>query len=404
MSDKEQRKAPVLRFKGFTDDWEQRKLNTYLSVSKAKNREGKYTKQDVLSVSGDFGIVNQIKFQGRSFAGKSVKNYKVVRTGDIVYTKSPLKTAPYGIIKANSGVPGIVSTLYAVYNPKENADSKFVELFFNDQLRLNKYLKPIVNIGAKHDMKVKNDEVINHPVVFPNKKEQLRISQLIQKLDDVIFLQQRKLNKLKSLRKGIKESTLPKNLKSPSASFENTGKIFRFSELFKRSSEKNDGSFSKDKVISVANMRWGTAPKNSSDDYMKTYFILRKGDIAFEGNRSKNYSFGRFVANDLEDGIVSHVFIVYRPKKELNLNYLKYYINDEQVMRTPLRMSTSRTTMMTNLVQKDIVKQKLLLPSIQEQNKLGELYKKVDALIQMNQLKLNRLNQLKQFLLQKLFV
>lgn len=357
-----------------------------------------------MSVSGDFGIVNQIKFQGRSFAGKSVKNYKVVRTGDIVYTKSPLKTAPYGIIKANSGVPGIVSTLYAVYNPKENADSKFVELFFNDQLRLNKYLKPIVNIGAKHDMKVKNDEVINHPVVFPNKKEQLRISQLIQKLDDVIFLQQRKLNKLKSLRKGIKESTLPKNLKSPSASFENTGKIFRFSELFKRSSEKNDGSFSKDKVISVANMRWGTAPKNSSDDYMKTYFILRKGDIAFEGNRSKNYSFGRFVANDLEDGIVSHVFIVYRPKKELNLNYLKYYINDEQVMRTPLRMSTSRTTMMTNLVQKDIVKQKLLLPSIQEQNKLGELYKKVDALIQMNQLKLNRLNQLKQFLLQKLFV
>lgn len=84
MSKKERRSVPVLRFKGFTDDWEQRKLNTYLSVSKAKNREGKYTKQDVLSVSGDFGIVNQIKFQGRSFAGKSVKNYKVVRTGDIV--------------------------------------------------------------------------------------------------------------------------------------------------------------------------------------------------------------------------------------------------------------------------------------------------------------------------------
>lgn len=249
-----------------------------------------------------------------------------------------------------------------------------------------------------------NSDLANIKLKIPTISEQKKIVYLLEKINKLIALQQRKLNKLKSLRKGIKESTLPKNLKSPSASFENTGKIFRFSELFKRSSEKNDGSFSKDKVISVANMRWGTAPKNSSDDYMKTYFILRKGDIAFEGNRSKNYSFGRFVANDLEDGIVSHVFIVYRPKKELNLNYLKYYINDEQVMRTPLRMSTSRTTMMTNLVQKDIVKQKLLLPSIQEQNKLGELYKKVDALIQMNQLKLNRLNQLKQFLLQKLFV
>lgn len=266
----------------------------------------------------------------------------------------------------------------------------------HDEMRRRAQGKTIVHLH--------NSDLANIKLKIPTISEQKKIVYLLEKINKLIALQQRKLNKLKSLRKGIKESTLPKNLKSPSASFENTGKIFRFSELFKRSSEKNDGSFSKDKVISVANMRWGTAPKNSSDDYMKTYFILRKGDIAFEGNRSKNYSFGRFVANDLEDGIVSHVFIVYRPKKELNLNYLKYYINDEQVMRTPLRMSTSRTTMMTNLVQKDIVKQKLLLPSIQEQNKLGELYKKVDALIQMNQLKLNRLNQLKQFLLQKLFV
>ena len=96
-------KKPALRFKGFTDPWEQRKLEEYLKVSGQKNFEGIYTKEDVLSVSGDFGIVNQIEFQGRSFAGASVANYGVVETGDIVYTKSPLKSNPYGIIKANKG-------------------------------------------------------------------------------------------------------------------------------------------------------------------------------------------------------------------------------------------------------------------------------------------------------------
>ena len=71
-----------------------------------------FGKEDVLSVSGDYGIVNQIEFQGRSFAGVSVAPYGVVGTGDVVYTKSPLKSNPYGIIKTNKGKPGIVSTLY----------------------------------------------------------------------------------------------------------------------------------------------------------------------------------------------------------------------------------------------------------------------------------------------------
>ena len=105
---------PKIRFKGYTEDWEQRKLEEYLEVSKKKNREGAYDKEDVLSVSGEFGIVNQIEFQGRSFAGTSVANYGVVEVGDVVYTKSPLKSNPYGIIKTNKGKSGIVSTLYAV--------------------------------------------------------------------------------------------------------------------------------------------------------------------------------------------------------------------------------------------------------------------------------------------------
>ena len=81
----------------------------------------------MLSVSGDCGIVNQIELLGRSFAGKSVADYHVVRTDDIVYTKSPLKEYPYGIVKYNNGQDGIVSTLYAVYHHKDDVDGQFVE-------------------------------------------------------------------------------------------------------------------------------------------------------------------------------------------------------------------------------------------------------------------------------------
>jgi type I restriction enzyme, S subunit len=73
--------TPNIRFQGFTDDWEQRKLGDYLQVSSEKNRDNRFTKDDVLSVSGEYGIVNQIEFQGRSFAGASVSNYGVVETG-----------------------------------------------------------------------------------------------------------------------------------------------------------------------------------------------------------------------------------------------------------------------------------------------------------------------------------
>lgn len=96
-------KNPEIRFEGFTDDWEQRKLIDYLDVSNEKNKKGDYKKTDVLSVSGEVGIVNQIEFQGRSFAGVSVENYGIVNEGDVVYTKSPLKANPYGIIKTNKG-------------------------------------------------------------------------------------------------------------------------------------------------------------------------------------------------------------------------------------------------------------------------------------------------------------
>lgn len=124
-----QRKCQYRSLYGYLS-WEQRKLNEYLETSREKNESCHFGKDDVLSVSGDYGIVNQIEFQGRSYAGTSVANYGVVHKGDVVYTKSPLRINPYGIIKTNRGNDGIVSTLYAVYHPTEKTHPDFVQVYF----------------------------------------------------------------------------------------------------------------------------------------------------------------------------------------------------------------------------------------------------------------------------------
>ena len=183
---------PEIRFSGFTDPWEQRKLENYVVVSTTKNVDGKFGKEDVLSVSGEYGVVNQITFQGRSFAGASVSNYGVVNTAHVVYTKSPLNSNPYGIIKVNKGIPGIVSTLYAIYHPRDNVYANFIQVYFEQHKRMNNYMHPLVNKGAKNDMKVTAENALKGMVTFPSREEQSVISAFFSRLDSLITLHQRK--------------------------------------------------------------------------------------------------------------------------------------------------------------------------------------------------------------------
>ena len=165
-----------------------------------------------MSVSGNYGIVNQIEFQGRSFAGASVSNYGVVQTGDVVYTKSPLNSNPYGIIKTSKGKAGIVSTLYAVYHPKENAFSDFIQVYFEQHARMNNYMHPLVNKGAKNDMKVSAENALKGPVCFPSRIEQESISAFFSVLDNLITLHQQKLKLLKQIKKAMVNCFFTENI------------------------------------------------------------------------------------------------------------------------------------------------------------------------------------------------
>ena len=177
----------------------------------------------------------------------------------------------------------------------------------------------------------------------------------------------------------------------------------KFSELYSKVSEKNDLSFGTEKIISVANMYFKEDVKDSSEEYMRTYNIMRLGDIAFEGNKSKNYAHGRFVENTIGDGIVSHVFDVFRPIVDYDLFFWKYFINNESVMGRIMTRCTKASTMMTNLVASDFLKEEILVPSIDEQKEIGKYLDTLDHFITLHQRKCEDTKKLKKYMLQKMF-
>ena len=196
----------------FPNEWgEPVALNTVLTENKTRNEDLRFGKEDVLSVSGEQGVVNQISLLGRSYAGESVAPYHVVETGDVVYTKSPLKENPYGIIKQNRGVPGIVSTLYAVYHCDSPITGQYLENYFCIDTYLNNYLKPLVKRGAKNDMKVNNEEVLLGRIPLPTLQEQERINGIIAQFDRVIELKQQLLEEKRRQKQWLMQMLLDPN-------------------------------------------------------------------------------------------------------------------------------------------------------------------------------------------------
>ena len=174
-------------------------------------------------------------------------------------------------------------------------------------------------------------------------------------------------------------------------------------ELYKPRREKNDGRFGKDKIISVANMYFKNDVKLATSEYLLTYNVFLLGDIAFEGHCNNSFSYGRFVENSIGDGIVSHVFDVLMPNTKCCINYWKVFINYEPIMGKILRRCTNSSRMMANLELKAFLKETINIPTIKEQQKIGNFLEQFDQYITLHQRKLEHLKLKKKSLLQKLF-
>ena len=243
---------------------------------------------------------------------------------------------------------------------------------------------------------------------LPCLQEQHQIGEYLTRLDHLITLHQRKYDKLCVLKKSMLDKMFPKGgslyPEIRFAGFTDPWEQRKLGELYKEVSEKNDLTYGRDRIISVAHMYFNPVVYVTEDDYLKTYNVMRLGDIAFEGNRSKNFAHGRLVENTIGDGIVSHVFKVFRPIQPFDLMYWKYSINNEKAMKDVLTRSTKASTMMHELVAKDFLNEEIAVPSLEEQRRIGAFFDRLDSLITLHQRKLELLRNIKKSMLDKMFV
>ena len=415
-------KKPALRFKGFTDPWEQRKLEEYLEVSGQKNFEGIYTKEDVLSVSGDFGIVNQIEFQGRSFAGASVANYGVVETGDIVYTKSPLKSNPYGIIKANKGKNGIVSTLYAVYKPKQSANPEFVQIYFEQDARMNNYMHPLVNKGAKNDMKVSAENALKGQIVFPDIKEQRTISEFFRNLDTLITLHQRKYEKLVNIKKSMLDKMFPQNGASvPEIRFkgftdpweqrklaELTKTITTGKSVNSDEGEVSDGDIGVLKTSCVSYDRFNPSeskPVVKSEQQLVKCAVEKDSVIVSRMNTPERVGACGYVSTDFPNLFLPDRLWKLKFQDTVDTYFVYMMLVSSAYKEKITSMASGTSGSMYNIPKETFLNLQLVIPAkIDEQKQLGKILKKIDTLITLHQRKLEKLQNIKKSCLEKMFV
>lgn len=197
-------KNPEIRFEGFTDDWEQRKLSEICERITRKNRNNE---SDLpLTIASQFGLIDQRDFFNKVVAAKDMSNYYLLKKGEFAYNKSYSNGFDYGSIKRlNAYKQGCLSTLYICFGiTSDEVESDYLECFF-DTLKWYGDLSMICAEGARNhgllnvDTKGFFDEVT---VDLPKSlEEQKRISVYMNALNRLITLHQRKCEKLKELKK-----------------------------------------------------------------------------------------------------------------------------------------------------------------------------------------------------------
>jgi type I restriction enzyme S subunit len=200
--------VPKLRFPSFTDTWAHDPLWNVLTEQKRKNSAGR----EVFSVSMEHGIVNQIELLGRSFAASDTSHYTVGRRYDIVYTKSPLKAFPFGIVKQCKYDGDVaLSPLYGVFTPPNPHLGLMIEAYFESPDRSKHFLSPLCQKGAKNTLQITNATFLSGKLPLPTEPgEQQKIAECLSSLDELIAAQARKVEVLKTHKKGLMQQLFPR--------------------------------------------------------------------------------------------------------------------------------------------------------------------------------------------------
>ena len=399
--------VPQIRFTGFTDPWEQRKLGELASKRIEKNTNGI---KETFTNSAEHGVVSQLDYFDHDITNDAnIGNYSVVHPDDFIYNPRISAVAPCGPINRNKlDRNGVMSPLYTVFSVDDTIDKLYLEHYFKTS-RWHQFMFLEGNSGARSDRFSISDSIFfEMPIQCPVLEEQELIASFFGRLDSLITLHQRKYDKLCVLKKSMLDKMFPKGgslyPEIRFAGFTDPWEQRKLGELYQKNDERNTDGLGSERTLSVASMTFNSAGNGADDSSLPNYKRLRLGDIAFEGHANKEFAYGRFVLNDAGNGIMSPRFTCLRPIAEQEYSFWKYFIHSEKVMRPILVNSTKSGTMMNELVVEDFLKQEILVPPLPEQCRIGAFFDRLDSLITLHQRKLELLRNIKKSMLDKMFV
>ena len=409
--------APAIRFKGFSDAWEQRKLSEIADKVTEKNAGLQYV--ETFTNSAEFGIISQRDFFDHDIAKLgSLDGYYIVKNEDFVYNPRISTSAPVGPINRNKlGRTGVMSPLYTVFRPHD-VDTTYLEHFFKCA-----YWHSFMNFngdsGARSDrFSIKDDVFFQMPIPLPYIDEQRKIGELLTRLDHLITLHQRKFEKLTNVKKSMLEKMFPQNGSSyPKIRFKGFTDPWeqrKLGELVDRVVRKNTNNEST--LPLTISAQYGLVDqityfnnRVASRD-VSNYYLVLNGEFAYNKSTSDGYPFGAVKRLDLyEKGVLSTLYIVFAPKKEqqIDSDYLTVFFDTDRWHKGVAERAAegARNHGLLNISAEDFFDIDLSVPKdIVEQKQIGAFIRQLDNLITLHQRELEKLQNIKKSMLEKMFV
>ena len=413
--------VPEIRFKGFTDPWEQRKLGDAFErvVRKNTNNESRLP----LTISAQDGLVDQITYFNNRVASRDVSNYYLVYNGEFAYNKSTSDGYPFGAVKRLDWYEkGVLSTLYIVFALKhpEKDDSDFMTVFY-DTDRWHRGVAERAAEGARNHglLNISADDFFDIDTTMPEDKvEQEKIGRLLKKLDTLITLHQRKYEKLLNIKKSMLDKMFPQNgVSVPEIRFKGFTDPWeqrKLGDAFERVVRKNTNNESRlPLTISaqdglVDQITYFNNRVASRD--VSNYYLVYNGEFAYNKSTSDGYPFGAVKRLDwYEKGVLSTLYIVFalkHPEKDDSDFMTVFYDTDRWHRGVAERAAEgARNHGLLNISADDFFDIDTTMPEDKvEQEKIGRLLKKLDTLITLHQRKLEKLQNIKKSCLEKMFV
>jgi len=409
---------PNIRFKGFTDDWEQRKLG---EICERLTRKNKDNESDLpLTISSQHGLIDQRDFFNKVVAAKDMSEYYLLQKGEFAYNKSYSNGYDYGSIKRlNSYEKGCLSTLYICFKLiSDKVNSDYLECYF-DTLAWYYDVSQICSEGARNhgllnvDVKAFFTEVtVKLPV---DVMEQQQISAILHSLDHLITLHQRKCDETKKLKKFMLQKMFPKNgEKNPEIRFAGFTDDWEQRKLgdsllllkdgtHGTHADANEGPL----LLSAKNIKDGTIKWDDTDrrisleEYEKIHskFNLKSGDVLLTIVGSIGET---AILQDSESLTFQRSVAFLRPQNDITSEFLYSEIQSEHFQKE--LESRKSTSAQPGIYLGDLAEIPLYFPSvIDEQKKIGQYFSTLDHLITLHQRKCDKLKLIKKFKLQNMF-